>query len=182
MLKERKNNSCLQIFLSSLGKYLPCQVYCSVSHSLQTQRLKCQLFPGLHTRRLQNPLFHMCSSADRSTVRRQNLIYIPQADEMRDLWSCFFCVCVNARIYIFSRREKKKLSAGSAFDSLQVQRVIYKREYFCKDSHASLSVPVLEILRLFAQMSVLVSDLGRIVISAMTKVTGRSLGVLLLRL
>lgn len=102
----------------------------------------------------------MCSSADRSTVRRQNLIYIPQADEMRDLWSCFFCVCVNARIYIFSRREKKKLSAGSAFDSLQVQRVIYKREYFCKDSHASLSVPVLEILRLFAQMSVLVSDLG----------------------
>lgn len=108
MLKERKNNSCLQIFLSSLGKYLPCQVYCSVSHSLQTQRLKCQLFPGLHTRRLQNPLFHMCSSADRSTVRRQNLIYIPQADEMRDLWSCFFCVCVNARIYIFSRREIKK--------------------------------------------------------------------------
>lgn len=74
------------------------------------------------------------------------------------------------------------LSAESAFDSLQVQRVIYKREYICKDSHTSLSVPVLEILRLFAQMSVLVSDLGRIVISAMTKVSGRSRGVLLLSL
>lgn len=73
----------------------------------------------------------------------------------------FLCVCVSARIYIFSRREKKKtLSAESAFDSLQVQRVIYKREYFCEDSHASLSVLVLEILGLFAQMSVLVSDLG----------------------
>lgn len=93
----------------------------------------------------------------------------------------FFCMCKCTHLHIF-QKGKKKLSAGSAFDSLQVQRVIYKREYFCKDSHASLSVPVLEILRLFAQMSVLVSDLGRIVISAMTKVTGRSLGVLLLSL
>ena len=107
--RKKKKNSCLQIFLSALGKYLPCQVYCSVSHSLQTQRLKCQLFPGLHTRQLQNPLFHMCSSADRSIVRRQNLIYIPQPDEMRDLWSCFFvCVCKCTNLHIFRKGKKKK--------------------------------------------------------------------------
>lgn len=57
---EKKSTRFFHTFLSVPRKYLPLRVHRNVSHSHQTQSLKCQLLPGLHMRRerqIQNPLF-----------------------------------------------------------------------------------------------------------------------------
>lgn len=114
---REKTNACLQIFVSALGKYLPCQVYCSVPHSRQTQHLEMSTRVHLLID-LQN------GGRIWNTYLRQMRCEIP---------ACAFCV--NAHIYIFFPEGKK-----CGWQSAGAWGYAYERG-FSEDSHASPRCP-----------------------------------------